>query len=248
MTSAPLPNLSAAFEAGHRASHYETAGWCNLDTCEYDRIHIAIRAAAPLIRDAVLADEFAEIDTTEEQLDEMIKNGEPVELIRTAPVPEDDTHPALGPVAQALLAALVAQRPGTVITATEIDTAEHLARLAVTTYEHTRSTARRQDTTNDRARLDQVVRNAIDHALRTRGAEGEGRAIAAAAPVLVEYGQEQERWRIADQIAAELICCDVFTRTVGTEARQRAAQGPHAICFWGEAARHIALNPTEPGE
>lgn len=42
---------------------------------------------------------------------------------------------------------------------------------------------------------------------------------------------------IARKIRAELVCCDIYARTQGTED---AGEGDHAICFWGEASARIA--------
>lgn len=57
---------------------------------------------------------------------------------------------------------------------------------------------------------------------------------------------------IAHDIRRELVCCDIYERKADTEDRDEAeavGEGPHAICFWGEAAARIAerlVGPWEP--
>lgn len=48
------------------------------------------------------------------------------------------------------------------------------------------------------------------------------------------------RAEIAYRIRAELVCCDVFEKTHDTAAWERASSGPHAICYWSEAAARLA--------
>lgn len=49
------------------------------------------------------------------------------------------------------------------------------------------------------------------------------------------------RAQIAYRIRAELVCCDIYERTHPSPAGLKASEGPHAICYWGEAAARIAM-------
>jgi hypothetical protein len=52
---------------------------------------------------------------------------------------------------------------------------------------------------------------------------------------------------IANDIRAELVCCDIYDRAKGDEKAINAAErSGHGICFWGEAAARIAEGREEP--
>lgn len=52
--------------------------------------------------------------------------------------------------------------------------------------------------------------------------------------------ERELRRQIAYRIRAELVCCEIFEQTHDTPAWVRASQGPHSICYWGEAAARLA--------
>lgn len=52
--------------------------------------------------------------------------------------------------------------------------------------------------------------------------------------------ERQLRARIAYRIRAELVCCDIFERSHRDGTAELISEGPHSICFWGEAAARIA--------
>ncbi len=45
---------------------------------------------------------------------------------------------------------------------------------------------------------------------------------------------------VADDIRRELVCCDIYDRSHREGRAGPASEGPHSICFWGEAAARIA--------
>lgn len=57
--------------------------------------------------------------------------------------------------------------------------------------------------------------------------------LAAAAPLIAA----QDLRRAAEEIRAELVCCDVYERDHDTP--RAGTDHDHAICFWGEAAARI---------
>lgn len=57
---------------------------------------------------------------------------------------------------------------------------------------------------------------------------------------VLEIAEQELRAQIAYRIRAELVCCDLFERTRNTPAWEEASEGPHAICYWSEAAARIA--------
>lgn len=48
------------------------------------------------------------------------------------------------------------------------------------------------------------------------------------------------RTQIAYGIRADLVCCDIFERAHNTPDWEKASQGAHSLCYWGEAAARIA--------
>lgn len=54
------------------------------------------------------------------------------------------------------------------------------------------------------------------------------------------------RAAIAYRIRAELVCCQIFEQTHDTPAWERASQGRHSICYWGEVSARIAEEATPP--
>lgn len=59
---------------------------------------------------------------------------------------------------------------------------------------------------------------------------------------------QDQRARIAFRIRAELVCCDIYDKTQGDNPKPRTepvSEGPHSICFWGEAAARIAEEPPQ---
>lgn len=138
-------------------------------------------------------------------------------------------------------------------------------------------------TTSDRERLRRLAYNAVS-ACPVEGLEfvSERQIVADAvvAALAAEFdaaharGVAEGRARasafIANEIRAELVCCDIYDRMAPLRAKMEASQdggieasgelddavGSHDICYWGEAAARIAegrndesqVGPWEPAE
>lgn len=57
---------------------------------------------------------------------------------------------------------------------------------------------------------------------------------------VVAIAERQIREAIAYRSRAELVCCDLYERTHDNDAWEKAASGPHSICYWSEAAARLA--------
>jgi hypothetical protein len=63
------------------------------------------------------------------------------------------------------------------------------------------------------------------------------RVVLAAVLAIVE---RDLRIAIAYRIRAELVCCDIYERSHRDGTAELVSEGPHSICFWGEAGARIA--------
>lgn len=70
---------------------------------------------------------------------------------------------------------------------------------------------------------------------------GEGTAYVDGLKAALTIAEWDLRAAIAYRIRAELVCCDLYERTHASPASVKVGEGPHAICYWGEAAARIAL-------
>lgn len=82
------------------------------------------------------------------------------------------------------------------------------------------------------------VWDAASPAVKNRPARLRGALTAA-----LGVAETELRAQIAYRIRAKLVCCDIYEKTAET-SRPRVGEGPHAICFWGEAAARIAEGST----
>jgi hypothetical protein len=61
---------------------------------------------------------------------------------------------------------------------------------------------------------------------------------------VLALAERQIRDAIAHRIRAELVCCEIFQQTHDTPAWERASQGAHSLCYWGEVAARITEDAT----
>jgi hypothetical protein len=67
----------------------------------------------------------------------------------------------------------------------------------------------------------------------------------------VAEGRRQATAKIAHEIRAELVCCEIYDKAEGDEdAIRKLERAGHGICFWGEAGARIAerVGPWEAAE
>jgi hypothetical protein len=65
----------------------------------------------------------------------------------------------------------------------------------------------------------------------------------------VAEGRAKAAAFIANEIRAELVCCEIYQHAHGDEERvEQAERSGHAICFWGEAAARIAVGRDDAEE